>query len=339
MLGVSVSTVMNRLKETGTPRRPAGSGPGTSGKPPHSMRNDWALSWVQLKDLQRGDIIVTLKSLPDDAPIPDDLLLADTRFLWLLGLAFGDGSLDATRRPNRVCLCVFGDLRDEVQDRLENFCGKRGNPDAHAGLRVHDEVLASGLRRYGMGAKSTERVLPRELWTLPHTHIQAFLNGYTSADGSRSKRARDPALQYKAANRGLIEDVRNLHMILGHNVTRVRENKRTRPIVIKGKEVKNARSLWTFEAYETSAKVRRLAAGLLHHGGVADLFLDDSRFAPQRITSIEPLEVEDTYDITVEDAHNFVAEGLIIHNSGFMQPVYAHLGISAPRTSEAQAPR
>jgi DNA polymerase-3 subunit alpha len=33
------------------------------------------------------------------------------------------------------------------------------------------------------------------------------------------------------------------------------------------------------------------------------------------VISIEPRGVEDTYDLTVEDDHNFVADGLIVHNS------------------------
>src|SRR5262249_25628472 len=34
-----------------------------------------------------------------------------------------------------------------------------------------------------------------------------------------------------------------------------------------------------------------------------------------RIVSIEPRGVEETFDLTVEDDHNFVADGLIVHNS------------------------
>ncbi len=33
------------------------------------------------------------------------------------------------------------------------------------------------------------------------------------------------------------------------------------------------------------------------------------------ITSIEKLGIEDVYDATVEEVHNFVANGLIVHNS------------------------
>jgi hypothetical protein len=78
------------------------------------------------------DGLVTLGSLPDDAP-PDDPLLADERFCWLPGLAFGDGSM-SRQRANRVHPCVFSDLREETQDRLENFCGKHGIPNAKHGL-------------------------------------------------------------------------------------------------------------------------------------------------------------------------------------------------------------
>ena len=125
-------------------------------------------------------------------------------------------------------------------------------------------------------------------------------------------------------------------MILGHNVTRVRELKRTRPIVIKGKEVKNARSLWTFEAYETGVKVTALAANLIRHSGVA-------RAVPRRLTLRATDGDLDRADgrrrhlrHTVEDTHNFVAEGLVLHNSGFTQAIYQQFGIHAPRTSEAQ---
>jgi hypothetical protein len=77
------------------------------------------------------------------AALSEGPLLADPRFLWLPGLALGDGSLSQAR-ANRVSLCVFGDLRDEVQDRLEDCCGKRGSLSRDSGRCPHSTVLASG---------------------------------------------------------------------------------------------------------------------------------------------------------------------------------------------------
>ena len=48
----------------------------------------------------------------------------------------------------------------------------------------------------------------------------------------------------------------------------------------------------------------------------ADIFWD-------RVVSIEPAGVEDTYDLTVAEDHNFVADGLIVHNSH--SAAYAHI--------------
>ena len=105
MLGVSAMTVVHRLDETGTPRRPVGSGPDTSGRPRHSTRNNWELAWVNLEDLHRDDIIITLKSLPDEAPVPDDPYLADRRFLWLLGLALATARCQRLAGTASLCAC------------------------------------------------------------------------------------------------------------------------------------------------------------------------------------------------------------------------------------------
>lgn len=71
------------------------------------------------------------------------------------------------QRANRVYPCVFGDLREETQDRLENFCGKHGIPNAKHGLYLHNELPTSGLHRYALSrdsvpVKSTKRRLSRE---------------------------------------------------------------------------------------------------------------------------------------------------------------------------------
>src|SRR6185503_4420408 len=43
--------------------------------------------------------------------------------------------------------------------------------------------------------------------------------------------------------------------------------------------------------------------------------LAESEIYWDRIVSIEPAGEEETYDLTVEGDHNFVADGLIVHNS------------------------
>jgi len=308
----------------------------------------WRTEWVNLEDLRRGDIIISLKSLPDHAAVPDDPYLADEKFLWLLGFAFGDGSL-SRQRPNRVDLCVFGNLREEVQARLEAYCGKRGTETGKHGVYIHHGKLAAGMHRFGMSrasfseggyvfesipVKSTERKIPRELWTLPHSHIQAFLDGYAAADGSTEKdRGGIPFIRFTAANEQLIRDIRDLHIILGHGVSNVRKRHRDRPIIIRGKQVGTALPTWYFEARETNRGP--LAKTLLANPGIAALFPENSHFAPQPVLEITSLGEQDTYNITVEGTHNYVTEGLVTHNSGFVSWIYDHFGLFSGRTDAA----
>ena len=51
-----------------------------------------------------------------------------------------------------------------------------------------------------------------------------------------------------------------------------------------------------------------LAADELELLATSDVYWD-------RITSVEPDGIEDVYDLTVEDLHNFVAGNVILHNS------------------------
>jgi len=53
--------------------------------------------------------------------------------------------------------------------------------------------------------------------------------------------------------------------------------------------------------------------------------LDDDGFAPARILAITPQCEQDTYDLTVEGAHNFIADGVVVHNSGFTGAVYGKM--------------
>lgn len=64
--------------------------------------------------------------------------------------------------------------------------------------------------------------------------------------------------------------------------------------------------------------------------------LEQGRFETEPLLSVTPLGEADTYDITVDGTHNFVANGLVVHNSGYTSFVYHHFGIPAPRTSQEQ---
>jgi DNA polymerase-3 subunit alpha len=71
---------------------------------------------------------------------------------------------------------------------------------------------------------------------------------------------------------------------------------------------KRRRRRWGFRRETIGCVAAALGSERLKNLAESDVYWD-------RVVSIEPAGVEDTYDLTVEGDHNFVADGLIVHNS------------------------
>ncbi|MCF3941317.1 tape measure protein [Gordonia tangerina] len=287
---------------------------------------EYDVEWARLDELAAGDLLVQPKAvrlehaqsntLPSGRPI--GLLEA-----WLLGVILGDGNVSDTK----VEICVYGDLRDRVRDILGRMrigaSRTRGERDgittsdseAH-GIRAYSTEFARELIEAGFRKPAHEKRIPECVWGWDDERKRAFLNGYCDADGHHpADVARHGERTYSSSSRALIEDVRYLHVILGDGVANVSTNMRRKPIVINGAEVKLARPLHTICVRLGEGVIGSVAAA--RRPGVAS-WIDTSEFTVAPILSIEDGDVVDTYDITVEGAHNFIAGGVVVHNSGAM---------------------
>lgn len=288
---------------------------------------EYAVEWARLDELSAGDLLVQPKavrlervvsnSLPSGRPI--GLLEA-----WLLGVILGDGNVSDTK----VEICVYGDLRDRVRDILGRIHvgasrtrGERdgtstSDSDAH-GIRAYSTEFARELDEAGFRKPAHEKRIPDCVWGWDEDRQRAFLTGYCDADGHYpDDAARYGDRTYSSSSRALIEDVRYLHIALGDVVANVATNHRRKPITIKGKRVKNARPLHTISV-RPAGETLVASVAAARRPGVAH-WIDTTEFTVAPILDIVEQGVADTYDITVEGAHNFVAGGVVVHNSGAM---------------------
>lgn len=287
---------------------------------------EYDVEWARLDELRVGDLLVQPKavwlerevsnSLPSGRPI--GLLEA-----WLLGVILGDGNVSDTK----VEICVYGDLRNRARDvlsRMQLSASKtRGardgigtsDSDAH-GIRAYSVEFARELAEAGFRKPAHEKRIPDCVWGWDEDRQRAFLNGYCDADGHHpTDITRHGERTYASASRALIEDVRYLHIALGDVVANVTTNRRRKPIVINGKQVKTARPLHVISVRADDRLVSSSAAE--RRPGVAH-WTDATEFAVAPVLSITSEGVEDTYDIEVEGSHNFIAGGVVVHNSGAM---------------------
>jgi hypothetical protein len=284
----------------------------------------YELEWVRLDELRRDDLVVVLDEatdLGDDAP----LLPADTLFsgevteelAWLLGAIVGDGTVTyKSGRPDGVRVAAFGAFATQVADAFMALWGVRARPHPTAGLIVSSTRVGKLLDALGLWRRGEDKRVPEVVWGWSRRLQLAFCAGYAAADGSQGR----DGLAYHSCSRRLIDEVRTIHLQAGHRVTNMRTLKRDKPITIRGKLVGNAKPLhsfvvssWEREPYAKLHKGHSIATARALTGG---------SFGLRVVLGIDPLGVEPTYDLNVTEDHNFIADGVVVHNSGLVSAVY-----------------
>ena len=278
----------------------------------------YEVEWARLDELGRGDLLVQPRETPfecEEKPLLEGGFPVTEDFAWLVGACVGDGTV--TDRGLRLAL--YGKERDRATQIIKEYFGGNPTHGQSFGIAISNKGLQRVLDSMGMRRKGLDKRVPDAVWGWPQTHRRAFLDGYCDADGSRPNNPkRNEDRTYHSASEELIEDVRALHIALGDPVSNISVTKRTKPIVIKGKEVKNALPQYSFSVWRGTG---RGEAALRRSPGVAQ-WLDDGDFTLTKVLEITPQGKQETWDMEVDQAHNFIADGVVVHNSGFMSAIH-----------------
>lgn len=289
---------------------------------------EWRTEWVRLDGLEPGDHVVAFDHAPGvERPEPvvsGGQITAD--LAWLFGFYMGDGSTSGTS----IQIAAFGHQREALTAIAESVFGATVHHYDSMGLHFSSRLATEMLAELGFsGATSATKRVPALVKQWPVAMLRRFLDGYADADGHFDKRGHQ---SYSSCSRTLIAEVRALHINLGDAVSNITVNRRTSPIVIKGVEVIKALPLWSFTVYPDSP--RRDQTLLDTYG--ARRALPDRAFTARKVLGITPDEVEETFDLQVEGAHNYVADGLLVHNSELVEWTCSRLGVS-PRVPDGSA--
>jgi phage-related protein len=278
----------------------------------------WGTTWKHVRDLTSSDYLVTYTGSPKKGgeEVPEDLA-------WLMGLWLADGSVHAS---GGIRICVYSDLAEKAMSVLRQHAPDRKvSHHPRHGVMVSDIQRARWMMRNGFCGKSHERSVPPIVMEWSERAQTAFLNGYADGDGSYKNGGTFGTAQlitYKATSRVLIEGIREMHLRRGDRVTVTRTEARSKDIFIGGKKIQNARPLHSIDATPGRGATQSTGAG--HRPGLLRLVeqLRAENMSVQKVLSVEPDGVEETWDIEVEDSHSFVSDGLISHNcSGLVSAI------------------
>lgn len=314
-----------------TPDHQIAAKPGwPKGYKPHPRKRG-TLGWVRADELTPGMFV--LPAPEGFAAVGAEVAGAesDHEVGVLIGYVVGDGTFAANGRiaidvgdTKRNDLDVIADIAKRhfgAEPHRGEYSGARGTKPKFKSnttnrLYWENDKLTAFFAECGLkhGVKSPLRRAPASLFNGPRRAILGFLSGLFSADGSigRDVQAKVRA-ELDTTSAGLALDVQRLFLALGARVS-ISQHKPGMPALaakpIHRVNVRSARALDVLAAANLVNEAKRKALGLC-----SDLPRNEKGV---RLTRVERVNndglVVPVYDLTVEDDHEFVAGGLVVHN-------------------------
>ncbi|MCH9729601.1 MAG: Fe-S cluster assembly protein SufB [Actinomycetia bacterium] len=297
------------------------------------QRARYTRRWVTVGDIQAGDFIAVPRQLPEfgvDAQLPAVPgsampTTSSADLMWLLGLFVGDGNLHLSTRTYRVQFAIPAtdvELRAELAAVVKSLFGLRCIEADDYRVVVNSKALTEWITELGFAGLSLTKRVPGWVYELPVDQRLAFLGGWVDADGYVGPDSSGSVL-LTCANEPLIGQARELAELSG--LRAAGPWMFTQPYRHAPERLQSAWRLGISGEFERLGcrnpkrterfgRRRYVHSSNSAHGTTIRAHCNDW-LGFERVASIEPYDVEPVYDIEVDGPHNFVADGLVAHNS------------------------
>ena len=286
----------------------------------------FCLSWKPLKMIKKGDLVGILRGSQESGhsyrfgfkskvqkwrvkikvSLPAE---SSSSLMWLLGLYIGDGYSEkgAGGRYGRVYFAVPpGDrARERLLREIKSVFGCETREKGIC-VTINSVEVAEFINSLGLGVTARTKRIPRWIFELPIAQKLAFIRGYFDADGYVRKEKHVGGevygqIVFSSVNKDLLGDLKLLMINCGLNPLKIFTYVKSRKLNL-GKVKKEYSSSFL------TANIRDSWSQL--EGAVVPPQLEFVR-----VREIEPLPSQEVFDIEVDGAHNFVANGVVVHNS------------------------
>ncbi len=246
-------------------------------------------------------------------------------FMWLMGILLGDGFIDNKYNKINIATHHTEDYRDYLCKILEKLFNYKVTEKKERYITINSKVLCKLFTKIGFSGKANTKKIPLWVFSLPENQIMAFLAGYFDADGHPNNHS---SLAFTSINKPLLENIKILGMNSGFGVSQIFKHGDEREVEILGTKC-YAKESWRilFNGHKIKEfpmkckskrekidfnKIRRdyVSAKGWNFGSKVN---NEVGFV--KIDEIRKIGVKPTYDIEIESHHNFISNGLIVHNS------------------------
>lgn len=255
--------------------------------------------------------------------------------MWLLGVYIGDGSSYISTKTkngsNKYGVVTFSvpdtdPIRPKIISLTKSIfgLGKYTERKDKVCISYNSLLFAEWLGINGFSGNAHTKILPNWVFTLPKSQKLAFIAGYLEADGY----LREGSIRMKSCNDKIVEGIRDLSFNCGIHVNKITVNREIKSLKINGPNapeneyvnyVTFMSNLEGLKPFLARANKKKIGKGKNYHfKHVTETRRLDNlprHLAILPVTSIKYEGEKPTYDLEIENAHNFVANGIIVHNS------------------------
>ena len=306
-----------------------------------ARRGRYRKEWRYLSDLKVGDLVGVARQIPfegephafessheltfrhNEVNIPK---LSTDDLMWFMGLYLGDGFLHKEKNKARVEIAIPKEdiqLREALLNVVNNIFGMEASAKDKDRITIYSTILAKFIEEIGFGGKAYTKKIPQWVFSLPKTQILSFLGGYLDSDGYVRDHPKNHDVVFTSVNKKILEDTKVLTLSCGLQSSEVHEFK-SKHVYDKNRHITAYRMEISGDASvilcRSEKRFLRFGKKKFYHkfnsAGNTSFRTHVNEFIGfAKIESIEPSGIKPVYDIEVENYHNFIAEGIIVHNS------------------------
>jgi len=295
-------------------------------------RKENTLVWKTLEKLQSGDEVIVLKKLEDggshefgkihlskkgdykvnrinELHLPDK---SSPELMELLGLFVGDGWTRTYKGETGFAIPKNTNARKRLKELCKKIFGKEINDKGQNYVYIYSVNLAKFIDSLGFGSGARNKLVPGWIFTLPLIEKEAFIQGLMLSDGYKTGESH----RYASASMDLLRTLRLLLQTMNYRVGKLHQQQKKKGEFCVYRELLEDSSY----GYICFSRKKQLSiTKYLSQTKQRDFLADNPSFGSEKIISIKFVKDEPTLDLRVEGEHNFIADGIVVHNTGIQR--------------------
>ncbi len=296
------------------------------------IETDNKLVWKTLEELKTGDEIVVLKAMAGSESFVfkeieisekgdykvnkiNEITLpvkSNSDLMEFLGLYLGDG----WARPHKAETGFSLPRNTDARKRLVTLSKKLFNLEPSTGNKndvyLYSVNLARFIQSLDFGHGAQNKKIPSWIFTLPDNEKEAFIKGLMQSDGyiiGKSNR-------YVSTSFELLKTLRILLQTMDYRVGKIHQQTKKKGIlVVKRKLLKDSTFGYICFSKKKGSNIEKYPSQTKQR----DFLAENKNFSSEKIVSIEFIKEEPTIDFRIEGEHNFIADGIVVHNTGIQR--------------------